>query len=198
MLIAEADFPFLDVLWTIIVFFAWVAWIWIVDHVLHRPLPPPRHRRLGQGRLGRVRDRDPVPRRARLSDRPARRDARAQRRAGQEPAGRRSTSTCARPPAARRARSPRPRSCSTPARSPRRSSTRSRPRRWPESRGGKRCCGGSPTCRRDDRLRGDRRGRGRRLGGGRRAGAATRDRRAARSVCCTCSAPRPARSRATR
>jgi len=28
MLIA-ADYPFLDVLWTIIVFFAWLAWIWI-------------------------------------------------------------------------------------------------------------------------------------------------------------------------
>ena len=28
MLIA-ADYPFLDVLWTMIVFFAWVAWIWI-------------------------------------------------------------------------------------------------------------------------------------------------------------------------
>jgi Phospholipase_D-nuclease N-terminal/Short C-terminal domain len=28
MLIA-ADYPFLDVLWTMILFFAWVAWIWI-------------------------------------------------------------------------------------------------------------------------------------------------------------------------
>ncbi len=28
MLIA-ADYPFIDVLWTIIVFFAWFAWIWI-------------------------------------------------------------------------------------------------------------------------------------------------------------------------
>ena len=28
MLIA-ADYPFIDVLWTIIVFFAWLAWIWI-------------------------------------------------------------------------------------------------------------------------------------------------------------------------
>ena len=28
MLVA-ADYPFLDVLWTMIVFFAWVAWIWI-------------------------------------------------------------------------------------------------------------------------------------------------------------------------
>jgi Short C-terminal domain/Phospholipase_D-nuclease N-terminal len=25
-----ADYPFLDVLWTMILFFAWVAWIWIV------------------------------------------------------------------------------------------------------------------------------------------------------------------------
>jgi Phospholipase_D-nuclease N-terminal/Short C-terminal domain len=33
MLIA-ADYPFMDVLWTIIVFFAWVAWIWIVITVL--------------------------------------------------------------------------------------------------------------------------------------------------------------------
>jgi hypothetical protein len=29
MLIAEADFPFLEVLWTMIIFFAWLAWIWI-------------------------------------------------------------------------------------------------------------------------------------------------------------------------
>ena len=28
--IAEADFPFLEFLWAMIVFFAWVAWIWIV------------------------------------------------------------------------------------------------------------------------------------------------------------------------
>jgi hypothetical protein len=34
MLIAEADFPFLEVLWTMIIFFAWVAWIWIVITVL--------------------------------------------------------------------------------------------------------------------------------------------------------------------
>ena len=30
MLIAEADFPFLEFLWAMIFFFAWVAWIWIV------------------------------------------------------------------------------------------------------------------------------------------------------------------------
>jgi hypothetical protein len=34
MLIAEADFPFLEVLWTMIIFFAWVIWIWIAITVL--------------------------------------------------------------------------------------------------------------------------------------------------------------------
>jgi Phospholipase_D-nuclease N-terminal/Short C-terminal domain len=33
MLLA-ADYPFLDVLWTIVIFFAWVAWIWIAITVL--------------------------------------------------------------------------------------------------------------------------------------------------------------------
>jgi hypothetical protein len=32
MLIA-ADYPFLDVFWTMILFFAWVAWIWVVISV---------------------------------------------------------------------------------------------------------------------------------------------------------------------
>jgi hypothetical protein len=29
-----ADYPFLDVLWTMIIFFCWVIWIWIVVTVL--------------------------------------------------------------------------------------------------------------------------------------------------------------------
>ena len=29
MPIAEADLPFLEVLWTMILFFAWLSWIWI-------------------------------------------------------------------------------------------------------------------------------------------------------------------------
>jgi Short C-terminal domain/Phospholipase_D-nuclease N-terminal len=33
MLIA-ADYPFLDVFWTILIFFCWVIWIWIVITVL--------------------------------------------------------------------------------------------------------------------------------------------------------------------
>jgi len=33
MLLA-ADYPFLDILWTMIIFFAWVIWIWMVITVL--------------------------------------------------------------------------------------------------------------------------------------------------------------------
>ena len=29
-----ADYPFLDILWTMILFFAWVAWIWIMIVIL--------------------------------------------------------------------------------------------------------------------------------------------------------------------
>ena len=29
-----ADYPFLDILWTLIIFFAWVIWIWIAITVL--------------------------------------------------------------------------------------------------------------------------------------------------------------------
>ena len=41
MLLA-ADYPFLDIFSTSILFFAWVAWFWIPDYGLRRPLPPPR------------------------------------------------------------------------------------------------------------------------------------------------------------
>jgi Short C-terminal domain/Phospholipase_D-nuclease N-terminal len=34
MLIAEADFPFLEFLWAMIIFFAWVIYIWIAITVL--------------------------------------------------------------------------------------------------------------------------------------------------------------------
>jgi Short C-terminal domain/Phospholipase_D-nuclease N-terminal len=34
MFLVAADYPFLEVLWTMILFFAWVAWIWIVVTVL--------------------------------------------------------------------------------------------------------------------------------------------------------------------
>ena len=33
MLLA-ADYPFLDILWTMLIFFAWVIWFWILISVL--------------------------------------------------------------------------------------------------------------------------------------------------------------------
>ena len=33
-MVLAADYPFLDVLWTLIIFFAWVAWIWILIVIL--------------------------------------------------------------------------------------------------------------------------------------------------------------------
>jgi hypothetical protein len=33
-MVFAADYPFLDVLWTMILFFAWVAWIWMMIVIL--------------------------------------------------------------------------------------------------------------------------------------------------------------------
>ena len=30
MFVFAADYPFLDILWTMIIFFCWVAWIWLL------------------------------------------------------------------------------------------------------------------------------------------------------------------------
>jgi hypothetical protein len=34
MVIADSNYPFLDILWSMIVFFAWVIWIWMVVVIL--------------------------------------------------------------------------------------------------------------------------------------------------------------------
>jgi hypothetical protein len=33
-MVIAADYPFLNILWTMIIFFAWVAWIWILITIL--------------------------------------------------------------------------------------------------------------------------------------------------------------------
>ena len=33
-MVLAADYPFLDVLWTMIIFFAWVAYIWMLVVIL--------------------------------------------------------------------------------------------------------------------------------------------------------------------
>src|SRR3954463_8870344 len=34
MVIAATDYPFLDILWTMIIFFSWVVWIWMMIVIL--------------------------------------------------------------------------------------------------------------------------------------------------------------------
>jgi len=34
MLLAATDYPFLDIMWTMFIFFAWVIWIWLLIMVL--------------------------------------------------------------------------------------------------------------------------------------------------------------------
>ena len=65
-----ADYPFLDVFWTMLVFFGWVIWFWLLITVFADLFR--RHDISGWGKAGwtRVRDRAAVPRRARLPDRP--------------------------------------------------------------------------------------------------------------------------------
>ena len=61
MFVFAADYPFLDILWTMIIFFCWVVWIWLPIMVFSRPLPT-RRVRLGQGSMVRLPDRPAVPR----------------------------------------------------------------------------------------------------------------------------------------
>ena len=30
-MVIAADYPFMDILWSMIIFFVWVAWIWTAD-----------------------------------------------------------------------------------------------------------------------------------------------------------------------
>jgi phospholipase D-like protein/putative oligomerization/nucleic acid binding protein len=34
MTVIAADYPFLDILWTLLIFFAWVVWIWVMIVIL--------------------------------------------------------------------------------------------------------------------------------------------------------------------
>ena len=72
-MVLAADYPFLDVLWTMIVFFLWVAWFMLLFHVHRRRLPPPRRERREEDALADLCALRPVPRRLRLPDRQQRR-----------------------------------------------------------------------------------------------------------------------------
>ena len=80
-----ADYPFLDVLWTLIIFFAWVIWIWIAITVLADVFR--RHDIGGWAKAAWVVFVIVIPFLGVLVYlyRPARRDARAKREAGRVP-----------------------------------------------------------------------------------------------------------------
>ena len=132
MLIA-ADYPFLDVLWTMIIFFCWVAWIWTLIICFSDLFS--RHDRSGWYKAIWMIFLILMPFLGVLIYLIANGQGMGERHVdARVPSRRSSTTTCSRspPPAAPRARSRRPRSCSTAARSRRPSSTRSRPRHSPD------------------------------------------------------------------
>src|SRR4051795_4731005 len=89
--VLAANYPFMDILWTMLIFFGWVIWFWLLITVfsdLFRrpdnggwgtagwsrlytalPLPPARHRGRGRGRLDPAVHRAAVRRRPHLHDR---------------------------------------------------------------------------------------------------------------------------------
>ena len=72
-----ADYPFLDVLWTMLIFFAWVIWFWILIVVLSDAFR--RHDLSGWSKaVDRLRDRPPVHRSPGLPHRPRRRPGTSQ------------------------------------------------------------------------------------------------------------------------
>ena len=125
-----ADYPFIDVLWTIIVFFAWLAWIWIAITCFIDIFR--RHDIGGLHKAVWIVFIIVIPFLGVLVYLIAQHDGIRERSVKQVQDQQAAFDQYVkRPPAARRARSRRPRSCSTRAPSPRRSSTRSRRRRWP-------------------------------------------------------------------
>ena len=123
-----ADYPFLDVLWTMIIFFCWVIWIWIVITVLADLFR--RHDIGGWAKAGWVVFVIVLPFLGVLIYLIAQHDGMRERSTRQAEAQKQAFDEYVRdaaggPPP----RSPRPRSCSRRERSPRRSSTRSRRRR---------------------------------------------------------------------
>ena len=129
MLMMAADYPFMDVLWSMIIFFFWVIWVWIVITVLIDIFR--RHDIGGFSKALWVVFVVILPWLGVLIYLIAEHDGMRERSVKQAQAqGTSSTSMCAtRRAAGPLARSRRPRNCSTPARSAKRSSTRSKPKR---------------------------------------------------------------------
>ena len=127
MLIAT-DYPFLDILWTMIIFFSWVIWIWIVITVLADLFR--RHDISGWGKAGWVVFVIVLPVLGVLVYLIAQHDGMRERSVEQAEAQKQEFDQYVRDAAGGSAAEiAQPRNCSTRERSPKRSSTRSRRRR---------------------------------------------------------------------
>ena len=120
-MVFAADYPFLDILWTMIIFFCWVVWIWMMIMILTDVFRRHDIVRLGEGRMDRVPDHPAVPGRADLPDRQPRAGWPSATEAGAGPAGavRRVRALGRHDGGGPRPRSTRPSSSSTAARSAR-------------------------------------------------------------------------------
>ncbi len=76
-----ADYPFLDILWTMFIFFLFVIWIWILITVFVDIFRRKDAVGVREGGLDHLRDHPAVPRCPDLSDRQPRRDGRQEHRA---------------------------------------------------------------------------------------------------------------------
>ena len=70
MLIASS-YPFLEVFWTMLIFFAFFIWIWLLFIVFADLFRRTRHLRMGEGRVDRLHHHPALPGRVRLPDRRA-------------------------------------------------------------------------------------------------------------------------------
>ena len=116
-MVIAADYPFMDVLWSMLIFFYWVIWIWIVITVLVDIFR--RHDIGGWEKAAWVIFVAVLPWLGVLIYLIAQHDKGCRSAASSRPraSSRRLTITCVRPPAAERPpTSPRPRSCSTSGR----------------------------------------------------------------------------------
>ena len=64
-ILAKTDYPFLDIMWTMFIFFAWVIWIWLLIMVLADNFARRDQSGLGQGGLDAARHLPAADRRAR-------------------------------------------------------------------------------------------------------------------------------------
>ena len=82
------DYPLLGIFWTMLWFFLFFIWIWILFLDLLRYLPQPRSQRVGEGGVVDLHHHPPLPRDTDLSDRSREGHAGSERGAGRPTATR--------------------------------------------------------------------------------------------------------------